>query len=258
MMNNTFHMQRFIWLFNKHTKEHYKTYLMSLAVLVGVMAITIGYTGYMGGLSKEVQQVLFVFFLVFSGCIFSSMIFSDLGHKKKALSLLTLPVSSFERFLVSWIYSFVIFQVVFIACFYMVDAAVIKIVNSYAEFPKTVIDISANDNGFHVIFLYFWFLHGTTFLGSIYFKKLHFVKTALVVFGFVFILILLNQAFVRLIIDRGVSAKIPFAVLRIHDMGAIYYVESLASLPVILTFMLSVSVLCLWAATYFKLKEKQV
>lgn len=257
-MNDTFNMQRFIWLFNKHTKEHYKMYVMSLAVLAGVMTITMGYTGYMGGLKNEVQQAFFAIFLIFSGCIFSSMIFSDLGHQKKALSLLILPVSGFERFLVSWIYSFVIFQVVFIACFYVVDTAVIKIVNSYAASPKTVIDLSVNENGFHTIFLYFWFLHGASLLGSIYFKKLHFIKTALVVFGFVFILILMNQAFVRLIIDKNATAKIPFTAIRIQEGGSIHYVDSPAYLPVILTFMLSLSILCLWTAAYFKLKEKQL
>lgn len=255
-MNNTFNMQRFLWLFNKHTKEHYKTYLMSLAVLAGVMTITMGYTGYMGGLKKEVQQGFFAFFLVFSGCIFSSMTFSDLGQNKKALSVLMLPVSSFERFLLNWIYSFIVFQLIFISCFYAVDIVIVKIANSYAEFPDQVMDLTDNSNGFYSVFLLFWFLHSATFLGSIYFEKLHFVKTALAVFGFLFIIVLINQRIAPLVIDAGVSAKLPFSSLSVKEGPSFYAVEAKA--PFIPIFMLSVSTLFLWTAAYFKLKEKQV
>lgn len=258
-MNNTFNMQRFLWLFNKHTKENYKSYLMSIGVLAGVMAITLCYCLYMGGLNNKIQEVIFVFSLFFSGCFFTSLIFSDLGKKKKAMTLLTLPVSNLERFLVSWIYSFVIFQVVFVACFYVVDTTIIKIFNSFGKSPATVIDITAKENPIIGMIMYFWFLHAVTFLGSVFFNKMQFVKTLLVLFGFFIIVVLLNQGFVHLIIGEGVTTSIPFSAIRIPSKENVFhYLEDQTSLPLLMTVMFSVSILSLWTAAYFRLKEKQI
>jgi hypothetical protein len=259
-MSNTFNMQRFLMLFKKHTKEHYKTHLMSLGVLTGILFIVFGYTAYVGGLQTATQEGFFAFFLVFGGCIYTSMVFLDLNQKDKALAILTLPVSSFERFLVIWIYSFVIFQIVFILCFYVVDVAVISIANSYAPYyeRQKIIDFTSDDTAIYYIFLYSWFLQAVAFLGSIFFNKLHFVKSALALFGFVFILIFINQLLVRVIIDPNASAKVPFAELQVRDNTLFYYLEDSASKLGIVGVMFLAGTLCLWAAAYFKLKEKQV
>jgi len=257
-MNNTFNMQRFLWLFSKHTKENYKTYLMSLAVFAGILFISLGYVAYFGGLGNGTQEGFFAFFLVFSGSVFASLSFSKLGHKHNAVSILTLPVSTFERFLVSWIYSFVVFQIVFIVCFYAVDLTIVNISNHNSPVKTEVLDLTSGDIKLYFVFMYFWFLHGISFLGSVFFQKLHFIKTALVFFFALIILVFANQALARLIIDHHVSVKMPFSNLFIQEGTSTFYIDTLVSMPIILTLMLLISALCFWAAAYFKLKEKQV
>lgn len=257
-MNNIFNMQRFLWLFSKHTKENYKTYLMSLGALVGILFISLGYVAYFEGLRNGIQEAFFAFFLTFSGSVFASLTFSNLGHKNNAISILTLPVSTFERFLVSWIYSFVIFQVVFIACFYAVDLSILNVINHRSEVKTQVLDITSPYTKMYVVFLYFWFLHGVSFLGSVFFQKLHFIKTALIFFFALIVLVFANQALARLIMDQHVSVKMPFSNLFIKEGTSGYYIDTHASVTLILTLMLTVGAVCLWTAAYFRLKEKQV
>lgn len=255
-MNNTFNMQRFLWLFNKHTKENYKTYLMSIGVFVAILSFTMGYVAYFGGLNNGTQEAFFAFFLTFPGTVFASLAFSKLGSKSGAISILTLPVSTFERYLVGWIYSFVIFQIVFFTCFFAVDIAIVNISNHYLKTETKLIDITSEETKLYVVFFYFWFLQSVAFLGSIFFNKLHFIKTALVFFLALIILVVTNKIMAQLIMDSQVSARFPFSNLFIKDGISSYYIAAQPS--VILTVVLCISALCLWVAAYFKLKEKQV
>jgi hypothetical protein len=104
-MINTFNFGRFFRLFNKHTREQYKAYLMSTAVLAGILIIMLGTLAYSnnGYLNLKAQAVYFDFFLLAAGTIFTSTVFAELGDEKKTIPALTLPVSHFERFLVGYI-----------------------------------------------------------------------------------------------------------------------------------------------------------
>ncbi|WP_316817337.1 hypothetical protein [Pedobacter nyackensis] len=258
-MNNIFNMQRFLWLFSKHTKENYKSYLMYTGLFVAILSVALGWVAYFGGLrNNEMQEVFFAFSLTFSGALFASLTFSNLGDKSNAISVLTLPVSTFERFLVAWIYSFVIFQIVFVVSFYAVDITVLNISNRYSTVPTKLLDITSEETKLYIVFLFFWFLHSVAFLGSIFFKKQHFTGTALVFFLALIILIVINQGLVALIIGDQVSVKLPFSHLFVQEGNSSYYIDTHTSMPFVLTLMLSVSAVCLWTAAYFKLKEKQV
>src|ERR1022692_150129 len=104
-MNNTFNIRRFRRLFVKHTVEHYKSYLMSLTVLMGVMILGGSFLIYMieAPIDKGFQSAIFAMILLLAGTIFTSTIFADLGDTKKAVASLTLPASHFEKYLVAWL-----------------------------------------------------------------------------------------------------------------------------------------------------------
>ena len=96
-MKKTFSMNRFGRLFKKHTNEHYRNYLMSLAVLVGVMILGGSFLVYMVDvqLDKNLQTFLFFTILLLAGTIFTSSVFADLGDRRKAIVWLTLSASHF-------------------------------------------------------------------------------------------------------------------------------------------------------------------
>src|ERR1700748_3583700 len=98
-MNNIFNLNRFGRLFIKHTAEHYKNYLMSLIVLIGILVLSGSFLVYMIKIpiDKGFQTAMFMATLVLAGSFFTSTVFADLGDKKKAIGVLTLPASHFEK-----------------------------------------------------------------------------------------------------------------------------------------------------------------
>ncbi len=121
-MNNIFNIKRFSRLFIKHTVEHYKSYMMSLLVLLGVMLLGGCFLVYLinAPLELGLQTALFTGILLLAGTIFTSTIFSELGDKNKAMAWLTLPASHFEKYLVAWLFSYLIFIITYTSCFYLV------------------------------------------------------------------------------------------------------------------------------------------
>ncbi|HEY0176106.1 MAG TPA: hypothetical protein VGC08_07000 [Pedobacter sp.] len=259
-MNNTFNINRFLKLFNKHTKEHYGTYLMSTAVLTGILIVVMGMTAYSsdGFLGTKAQAVFFDLFLLFSSTIFTSMVFDELGNKKKAIPAMTLPVSHFERYLVGWIYSFIIFQLVFLACFFGVAAAVINIGNNNPHVHNELLKLDPEVPEIYMAYIFFILLHAVTLLGAIAFEKLHFIKTAFALFAFLVIIVLINNGMIHMIFNENVHSGAPFEKVFVEENHVYYQVKANESGNTIAKIMVFSTVILLWAAAYFRLKEKQV
>ena len=257
-MNKTFNAKRFGRLFFKHTTEHYKSYLMSLFVLIGVMLLGGSFLVYMVEfhLDKSVQSLLFLMILLLAGTIFTSTIFSDLGDKKKAIAWLMLPASHFEKFLVAWIYSFGIFLVLYTVSFYGVALFVLNI-KHFQGHPPQVFNVFGNH--FLQIYLVYAFLHGVAFCGAIYFEKMHFIKTAFVFFISLAILIFINKILLSAITGTAVEAAPPFGNLRFLENGHLTDVN-IARLQQgnYMIFLAVVLAFIFWVAAYYRLKEKKV
>jgi hypothetical protein len=260
-MNNIFNMQRFLGLLIKQTRENYKTYLLSLAVMAGILSILMGFAVYAneGVLPIRMQSAFFINFLLFSGAIFTSMIFSDLGDKKKAIPVLTLPVSNFERYLVGWLYSFVIFQVVFVITFYLIDFILISVGSTDLLIKNSLLGTTGEDTELKMAFTVYVFIHAITFLGAIYFERMHFIKTAFVFFIFVIALFLLDQPFTQMMYDKMEGVKgIPFVGVNIRTQQSTYMITPDNGTNMVNGFMALAVTFLLWTAAFFKLKEKQV
>ncbi|NRF41246.1 hypothetical protein [Pedobacter foliorum] len=259
-MNETFNLTRFLNLFKKHTAEQYKTYLISTGVLIGVLILILGFISYStkGHMGAVVQAAMFVNFLFFSGTIFTSLIFTDLGDRKKSISTLALPASHFEKYLVAWIYSYVIFQLVFLGCFYAIDYLIITISNANAQEKMELINVFSSDRKVWVSFLVFAILHSICFFGAVFFQKLHFIKTVFCFLVFITVLCLLNPVLLHSIFQEEVNDGIPFNMVGlIINKENIYIEPTKTSYIIAATIAILISVI-LWISTYFRLKEKEV
>jgi hypothetical protein len=257
-MNNIFNIDRFARLFKKHTIEHYKSYLMSLLVLVAVMLFGGVFIVYMldAPMDLGMQTAMFTIIILLAGTIFTSTVFADLGDKKKAMAWLMLPASHFEKYLVVWLYSFVIFIVLYTASFY----GVLLFLTSIKHFPgrhTELFDIFYRGGGLQVFLLY-GLLQSIAFYGAIYFEKLHFIKTAFVFFIAVALLIIINHLTQQVMLGREVMMDVPF--------GGAHFMENRKEEGINLTLahqgqmliLISVLACIFWAAAYYRLKEKQV
>jgi len=233
---------------------------MSAAVLLGILAVMLGFSAYAddGNIGMKAQFMFFIITLMFSGVIFTSTIFSDLGDKRKAIPVLTLPVSHLEKYLVAWLYSFVLFLIVFLACFYFVDILVISICNATSTTKSTLLTLSNDEFKPYRVLPVFAILHALSFCGAIFFEKLHLIKTAFTTLLFTLAIVLLNQPLVKMIFSREVRNTVPFEHVGVIEGDNVWYILPNDDSRHIVGVLVLILVLIFWTSTYFKLKEKEV
>ncbi|HWZ03748.1 MAG TPA: hypothetical protein VNX40_09060 [Mucilaginibacter sp.] len=255
-MNNIFNLNRFGRLFVKHTVENYKSYLMSVTVLIGVMILGGSFLIYMieAPMDRGLQTAVFSMILLLAGTIFTSTIFSGYGDKKKAVSLLTLPASHFEKFLVAWVYSFLLFVIVYTIGFFLVDSLLINI----KHFPGHT-DEAINFFRTPIVQMYIVYalLHSIAFYGAIFYEKLHFIKTAFVFFISFGLLIATNKFLLSAFIPKTIDMSVPYGNLRIQSDQQTFEI-SISQQDYYMIWIITVLALVFWTAAYYRLKEKQV
>ncbi len=259
-MNQFFSIRRFSMLFKKHTVENYKTYLMSAGVLAGMLLLFLGVSSYANGgyLSPGSQQGIFVVFLLLAGSIFSSMIFAELGDKKKAIPALTLPASHFEKYAVAWLYSFVLFQLLFIGLFYLIGAIVINLGQNSPGRENVLLDLFSEERKTYIALIIYPILHAIIFFGAIYFEKLHFIKTAFAFFIGVFLLGLINKPIISAMIDKKTPGTTIFSPVSVTEGDRAWTIYAADTTNYQLSIVTGLVVIMLWISAYYKLKEKEV
>lgn len=259
-MNQIFNLNRFANLFIKHTVDNYKMYLMAFGVLVGVLFFSLGFSRYVNNESLTInnQVSFFVFFLMMGGSIFTSIIFSDLGNKKKAIAMLTLPASHFEKFLIGWIWSYVIFQLLFIPVFYISVTVINQLFHhNVSDNPQLMSIFSAGQTNYSFL-VFFAALHAIVLWASIYFETYHFIKIAFAFFVSLLLLAYLNVQFLRLIITKSIEGATIFFNVRVNENGTYFFLRMPDDKLKYILIMLMVFAAILWAAAFYRLKEKEV
>jgi len=255
-MNQTFNLKRFGMLFTKHTVENMRSYGMSVVVFFGILTVGTMIANYHSAQPHQVQW--YMIFLIAAGTIFTSTIFANLGEKRKTIAALTLPASSLEKFLVGWIYSYILFLVIYTGLYYLLMIAVLK----FGHWPPDakLMNVFDPESKIYFIFVAFTILHAIVIYGAIAFKKMHFIKTAFALFVIGLPIWLLNNQIVEAMIGRDINGNPPFFGASFMDKAAGRYYNVDLSYDYskwLITLFLTLSVI-IWVAAYFKLKEKQV
>ena len=247
-------------LFKKHTLENYKAYLMSIAVLAGLMLLLMGFVSFVneGYLLLGFQETFFVIILILSGCIFTSMVFADLGDKKKAIPALTLPASHFEKYLVSWLYSFIIFQLLYVGLFYLIASIVISFGHDVPGRENVLLNLFDKDRMAYTAFVIYPIMHSIMLFGSIYFEKLHFIKSGFAFFIGLFLLGLFNRPVIASMIDQKIMGTTIFSPLEITDGKNYWEIFPPEIQKETVGIIIAILVVILWVSAYFRLKEKEV
>jgi hypothetical protein len=258
-MNNFFSFQRFSRLFVKHTAEHYRIYLMSIAVLAGVLLLGGSFLFFVVPDPPDIglQTAMFVVLMLIAGTLFTSTVFSDFGDKNKAIPALTLPATVFEKFLVGWIYSYPVFLLIYTGVFYVALTGLGAL--RHWDAKQHFVLFSLHQDGFYIVIIIYSLLHALALFGAIFFNKLHFIKTG---FGFFIgyaVIMIANTSFLRFVTGLSVDKfAMPFGFLN-FNVGGKYYAVAVMGLPSLsVILVLCVSTILVWVAAYFRLKEKQV
>lgn len=275
-MNNTFDIQRFSLLLKRKWLEFGKIYLITLAVAFGVMLIayTIAIWPLMTDLRAFSDRILFFrepLFLVF-GFLFitavASTYFSHLGQKPKTIIDLLIPASTFEKFMAGVFFTAILTTVSFVVLFLLTDLVfVTKLRSMYNSVSKTTSYTDAQNtatvikdnvaylfirnkpNLFLPLYVVPFFVSSIFLLGSIYFNKFHYIKTALSVMVFTGIWTFIIVKAGQYLTDGRHAVENPRQI--IHDPGK-------DTIEWLLTLLLLVLTIVFWAITYVRLKEKEV
>ncbi len=264
-MNHTFNIQRFGLLLKRQWLEFGKIYLISLGVALGVL-IAFYSIGLADVLFDEDQllshdlnfrEPLFLCFGFIFISIIASTYFAHLGQKPKAIIDLLIPASTFEKFLSGIFFTAILSSASFLLLFYLTDWAFVSKLKSLLESGKTPYEGNKEEIMFFFskywemavtpVFVVPFFVTSIFLLGSVYFNKFHYIKTAISVMIFVglWCLIIFNAG------EGLFKDRIPMHMDRTDNFGK-------ADEMLLITLLLSGLTLIFWAITYVRLKEKEV
>lgn len=258
-MNNIFSLSRFLMLFKKHSIEKGKEYLLSIATLTILLFLILSFSAYasISGLREDIQILVFVLSFLLTGTIFTSMVFLDLSDKRKSTTYLILPASHLEKYLVNWVFSFIIFQIVFLAAFYSSASIVLSFDLNDIPQKNKIVDIFDLDNQLYFVFYVYLFLHSLMLCGAIYFTKKQFIKTVFSLFVFALSLTFLNKLLLSLMIKSKVLISTPFTQLRFIESQKQYFLDQ-ENDGVFMLYLVVIITIVFWLSAYYRLKEKEV
>lgn len=260
-MNNTFNIQRFGLLLKRQWLEFGRIYLITLAVAIGVIITFYGFATwgvveesrpfYPGTLSF--REPLFLIFGFLFITVIASSYFAHLGQKPRAIIDLMIPASTFEKFLTSILFTSLLSTVSFLLIFWVTDFIFISKIKAISEgYSKDAVYFFTinKPKEFTSIFLLIPFFVTSIFLlGSIYFNKFHYIKTAICIMIFsgvwTWIMVKTGQGLFegKVLIHRG-------GVMKMDNPEVWAEVAAFA----LMLFLTSI----FWVITYVRLKEKEV
>jgi hypothetical protein len=255
-MKNHFSLYRFGLLFRKHTTEHFRTYLMSLGVLIGSLFLAMGWIAYISSSPQrtEQQMVFFSFFLMGAGTIFTSTVFSNLSGKSRAIVTLMLPASQLEKYLVGWVYSFLIFLPVFTATFYIVETVILSLDTQ----PGEILNLFEDKKFAPAMLLIYGILHGIAIWGAVAFEKLSFIKTAISFFILLMLVVVINNYSLEWLFGRELGNTVPFSQVGFQDKENYYMIRLVEDQNKLFSLFPIAMAGLLWLAALLRLKEKQI
>lgn len=277
-MNAVFDLNRWLLYIGKHWNENKRKYLLSMGAIAGLLVLWFSFVMIVdpsSPMTENLQIVTYYVGLFLTGCLYASLLFSDLSDGPKATSYLLLPVSLLEKLLTTILFGVILFFICYTIIFYVIDIPMVKLSNEmirskaalihFANYPiQEVTNVFfppklAEANIFIYILLGYFVIQSIFLLGSVYFVNFQFIKT--LVAGLIVFLILVF--FVHKVLGSFMPYGgffTPFTVYRVND---VLKGELMIKLPEwlnsILLFLIKYSLApCLWVVTYFRLKEKEV
>jgi hypothetical protein len=284
-MNQTFDLNRWWLLTGKHWSENRKKYLLSLGAIAGLL--TVWYTlGMMLSSDTRVpmdMQIYTYYVGLFGvGCLYASLLFSELASGPRAMNFLTVPASHFEKLLVSLFFGILVFFVAYTAIFYIIDFSMVNIGNAIEKkkwdsnshaaravfSPERVLNVfflpntdrPNEDNPFYYLLLCYFALQSAFILGSVYFPKFSFIKTVIVgVLVILFFTFLIGQVLIDAVPRGAQYDSLTSWRLTTDGVDAYKLVKLPSWIGEVLIFLIKFALAPIfWVTTYFRLKEKEI
>ena len=231
--------------------------LMLVFILYYVVKIFAGF--------GSAQNLSFNYGLPIGSCLLSSMVFGYFSSNAMGSSFLTLPVSNFEKWLCGILIACVLYPAIFLIFYRIMDATFVSLYHRsldisspfYKEQYESVYIFSFNSILAWKTYQTFFFFTGTMLVGSLYFNKIPFIKSAISICVLVVGIVGLNW----------LMAKLFFGIF--NEAGAFNYVaipigkqEGIIELPDVVGKIFTYCIWfvipgILWILSFTRLREKE-
>jgi len=278
-MNEVFSIKRWGMLVALHWAGNRKRYLLAIPAILGLLLVWFSFILIMDRfdpMAGFMQWMTYYTGLYFVGCLYGSTIFAELGDKAQGIAYLSVPASSLEKVLCGLLFSVVAFFIVYTLLFYLVDIPVVYLSNrlivqehrvwpgGYAIDPSVVFNVLKGademepDRQSHILLLAFFAIQSAFILGSVYFSRYAFIKTAVAVLVFILFFMVVQKNIIDTTLPEGWHRN-QFAWEKNRGTTDMLTIRFPAFLSGVLGFVfLYAPPLVFWVATYFRLKEKEV
>jgi hypothetical protein len=264
-MNDTFNLKRFSRLFKKTLLERpiQLSGLIGLTLLIDLILYTI--CRFIRMPWDMIQDVTFIFGFVGGGCFLASFVFNYFSSNAGGISYLILPASSLEKWLCGILIVGVIYTIIFLVFYRIMDIAFVEILHKSLD-PKGPYYRETYDSvrvfpfdGFTASKTYIMFLNftGAMLIGSLYFNKTIFIKVALLICLIYIGGNILNHLIAKALFEN-VDKALPFYCVFIpvgKDFGKVL-LPDYASVAVDICLLYIVPTI-LWLVTFVRLREKE-
>jgi hypothetical protein len=247
MTANIFDLNRTLLLLKRMVFLNRKTVLIGCFAFWGmILVMQIPYF-FVHTYSYQSTMTSSITFMYIFGFIFTSNIFKEAHKPLRSFSYLTLPASSFEKYIVSWLFTSVFYVIVFsvlifLAIFFCETIAYFSTGQEY-NFPGI--------SEFFKVGLTYVLFQAFFFFGAIYFKNSNFIKTAASLIAVGLVLFFASMLIIKLFfINDSIqsTAYININYFNVSFIGKEYF-------DIVFKYLLPLTFL---VTTYFSLKEKEV
>ncbi len=250
---------RFLQLLKRDILSNINTTLIALGAVTAVIYLISALSAYNNAPSGQLYFSLFTNLLFAGGLIVTSMVFKEMHRKETAQNYLLLPASNFEKFFSRLLISTIGFALIALigvtAISYLsegVNTLIFKRHNVlFNPFSKIVWTLMAHYLVAQSIF----------FLGAVYFRKYHFIKTINIIF-----LVQLSITIITALFARMVYIDLFDGIFRVGDTSLLIQWEKLPLNANSFTNLIKtlkilywlVPAPLFWIISYFRIKEVEV
>ncbi|MBR9855691.1 MAG: hypothetical protein GYB37_14120 [Algicola sp.] len=244
-------------LIKRQCKEHYKTYVTGLLVLLILLIFMfLVVHQWKDSFSGAVQNGVFVIGLFIAGGVFSNAMFGEFSSPQSGMWLLSVPAKASEKVVSSIVISTVFFLLVYVITFYIADFFYLLFAGSL-NFESF---LNPFENGFYQFFFIYLIFNGLMLLGSVIFNKNSLIKMLLTIAVLFILLNYLNGLLLSLLIPEAtIVSSIAFDSFLFSHHGEnvkVFLSDSINFYNAL--FVRIILPIALWVLVWLKLKEKEI
>ncbi len=264
-MNNTFNTQRFGLLFKKTLLERPMQMFGFTGLILALILILYAITKTLSGFTMA-QNLTFLWGLIGGSYFIASFVFGHFSSNAIGASFLSLPASHFEKWLCGFLVAAILFPLIFMLFFRLIDASFVSQYHSsldpaapfYKERYESVNILSFNGIVVWQVYPLFLFAVSAMLVGSLYFDKAGLIKVSLVICGLFIVLYLLNTLFARVIFGTPIVDAMFFGHVTLpvgKSNGVLLLPEKFQKFVFNIVFYVFPAIL--FVASFIRLREKE-